>query len=170
MAIETNFKGKLVKLYFENAKSIVKTPRAFKCFYNTKKVPARNSILCIVKRMIMNDCIGRKRYSTRYKAVRTSENGKMKKKLEDSPRRLEKETGINRCTVRRILNDDLGVFPYTIQMKQHSMPSNKKDRVQFATYLSREIEHKIVKITDIENFWPPYFPTLTYVISSSGGT
>ena len=54
-------------------------------------------------------------------------------------------------------------------MKQHNIPSNKKDRVQFATYLSRKIEHKIVKITDIENFWPPYFPTLTHVISSSGG-
>ena len=159
MALETNVKGKLVKWYFENAKSIVKTPRAFKCFYNTKKAPARNSTLYIVKKMIMNGCVGRKPYSTRYKAVRTPKNnGKMKKKLEDSPRRLEKETGINRCTVRRIPNDDLTVFPYKIQMKQRNIPSNKKDRVQFATYLSRKIEHKIMKITDIENFWPPYFP------------
>ena len=73
--------------------------------------------------MIMNGCVGRKPYSTRYKALRTPENNrKMKKKLEDSPRRLEKETGINRFTVRRILNDDLGVFPYKIQMKQHNYP------------------------------------------------
>ena len=80
MALETNVKGKLVKWYFENAKSIVKTPRTFKCIYNTKKVPARKSILYIVKRMIMNGCVGRKPYSTRYKAVRTPENnGKMKK-------------------------------------------------------------------------------------------
>ena len=169
--METNVKGQLVKWYFENAKSLVKTPRAFKCFYNTNNAPARNSILYIVKRMIMNGCVGIKPCSTRYKAVRTPENnGKVKKKPEDSPRRLEKETGINRCTVRRILNDDLGVFSYKIQMKQHNITSNKKDRVQLATYLSREIEHKIVKITDIENFWPPYFPTLTHVISSSGGT
>ena len=93
MAIETNFKGKLVKWYFENAKSIVKTPRAFKCFYKTKKAPARNSILYIIKRMIMNGCVGRKPYSTKYKAVRTPENnGKMKKKLricqEDLRKRL----------------------------------------------------------------------------------
>ena len=93
MAIETNVKGKLVKWYFENAKSIVKTPRTFKCIYNTKKAPARNSILYIVKRMIMNGCVGRKPYSTKYKAVRTPENnGKMKKnsriRQEDLRKRL----------------------------------------------------------------------------------
>ena len=118
MALETNVKVKLVKWYFENAKSIVKTPRTFKCFYNTKKAPARNLILYIVKKVIMNGCVGRKPYSIRYKAVRTPENNrKMKKKLEDSPRRLKKETGINRCTVRRILNNDLEVFLYIIPMK-----------------------------------------------------
>ena len=111
MALETKVKAKLVKWYFENAKSIVQTLRAFKCCYNTKKAPARNSILYIVNKMIMNGCVGRKSCSTRCKTVRTPENKKMKKKLEDLPRRLEKETGINRCTVRRILNDDLGVFP-----------------------------------------------------------
>ena len=92
MAIETNVKGQLVKWYFENAKSIVKTPRAFKCFSNTKNAPARNSILYIVKRMIMNDCVGIKPCSTRYKAVRTPENnGKMKKtriRQEDLRKRL----------------------------------------------------------------------------------
>ena len=118
MALETNVKVKLVKWYFENAKSIVKTARAFKRFYNTKKAPARISILYVVKKMIMYGCVGRKSYSTRYKAVMTPENNrKMKKKFEDLPRRLEKETGINRCTVRRVLNDDLEVFPYKIQMK-----------------------------------------------------
>ena len=76
MALETNVKVKLVKWYFENDKSIVKTPRAFKCFYNTKKAPARISILYIVKKMIMNGCVGRKHYSTRYKTVRTPENNR----------------------------------------------------------------------------------------------
>ena len=80
MALEMNVKVKLVKWYFENAKSIVKTPRAFKCFYNTKKAPARISILYIVKRMIMNGCVGRKPYSTRYKTVRTPENNRIMKK------------------------------------------------------------------------------------------
>ena len=52
------------------------------------------------------------------KPDRTPENNrKILKKFEDSPRRLEKETGINRSTVRMILNDDLKVFPYKIQMK-----------------------------------------------------
>ena len=81
MALEMNVKVKLVKWYFENAKSIVKTPRAFKCFYNIKKAPARNSILYIIKKMIMNGYVGRKPYSTGHKAVRTPENNrKMKKK------------------------------------------------------------------------------------------
>ena len=80
MAPETNVKVKLVKWYFENAKSIVKTSRAFKCSYNTKKAPARISIFYIVKKMIMNGCVGRKPYSTRYKAVRTPENSRKMKK------------------------------------------------------------------------------------------
>ena len=82
MALETNVKGQLVKWYFENTKSIAKTPRAFKCFYNTMKAPARISILYlyIVKKMIMNGCVGRKPYSTRYKAVRTPENNRKMKK------------------------------------------------------------------------------------------
>ena len=68
--------------------------------------------------------------------LKTSEKQKI---YDDSPhrasRKLEKETGhgINRCTARKILNDDLGVFPHKIQMKQHQSTSNKKDRVQFAT-------------------------------------
>ena len=45
MAIETNIKGKLVKWYFENAKSIVKTPREYKCFYNTKKAPTYSTFI-----------------------------------------------------------------------------------------------------------------------------
>ena len=74
MALETNVKMKLVKWYFENAKSIVKTQRAFKHFHSTKKAPARNSTLYIVKKMNMNGCVGRKPYSTRHKAVRMPEN------------------------------------------------------------------------------------------------
>ena len=81
MALETNFKVKVVKWYFENAKSIVTTQRKFKRFYITKKAPARNSILYIVKKMNINGCVGRKHYSTRYKAVRTPEKiRKIKKK------------------------------------------------------------------------------------------
>ena len=112
MVLETNFKVKVVKWYFENAKSIDKTQRACKLFYNTKKAPARKSILYIVKKMavlVENLTQPDIKLSGRLK---TSEN---LKKFEDSQhrasRRLEKETGINRCTVRRILNDGLGVFP-----------------------------------------------------------
>ena len=87
MALETNVKVKLVKWYFENAKSFIKTPHAFKCLYNTKKAPARNSILYIVKKMIMNGCVGRKPYSTRYKAVRTPE----KKQKNEKNSRIHQE-------------------------------------------------------------------------------
>ena len=81
MAVKTNFKVKVVKWYFENAKSIVRTQRAFKRFYSTKKAPARNLILNIVKKMNMNGCVGRKPYSTRHKAVRTPENIRKIKKI-----------------------------------------------------------------------------------------
>ena len=108
MALETNVKVKLIKWYFENAKSIVKTQRAFKRFYSTKKAPARNSTLYIVKKMNMNGCVNLTQPDIKLSGcLKTSEKQKI---FDDSPhrtsRRLEKETDINRSTVRRILNDD----------------------------------------------------------------
>ena len=66
-------------------------------------------------KMDQNGCVGRRVYSKRAKTAGTPENIKrIKKKLEQSPNHssgiLEKETGISRCTVRRILNN-----------KQHQM-------------------------------------------------
>ena len=57
-----------------------------------------------------NGSLDRRVYSKKAKTARTTENIKIiKNKLEHSPhcssRRLEKETGISRYTVRRILND-----------------------------------------------------------------
>ena len=111
MVLEKDVKVKLLKLSIENASSIVKTQQAFKVFYKTKKAPDKNTILDIDKNMEENGSVGRRVYSKRAKAVRTIENIKrINKKLEQMPhrssRRLEKETGISRYTVKRILNDE----------------------------------------------------------------
>lgn len=154
MVLSQEVKVKLLYWYIENGRSIIATQRAFKVFYKSKKAPSKHTINDIIKNMDQNGSVGRRDYTKRANTVRTPENIKrIKRKLDESPhrssRRLEKETGIDRCTVRRILNDDIGAFPYKIQMQQQQSPDNRKKRVQFATYLSLKIEQEMLKITDI---------------------
>ena len=109
--LEKDVKVKLQKLQIEKGRSVVKTQQAFKVFYKTKKAPGKNTILDIAENMEENGSVGRRVYSKRAKTVRTPENiNKIKKKFDYSPnrssRRLGKETGISRHTVRRILNDE----------------------------------------------------------------
>ncbi|KAI6661155.1 hypothetical protein LOD99_10177 [Oopsacas minuta] len=83
----------------------------------TLKAPARNTIMNIVKRMEEDGTVGDRKRKRPKKTVRTPENiQKIKKKLADSPhratRRLSAETAISRGLEKRILNDDIGAFPY----------------------------------------------------------
>ena len=154
MVLPQEVKVKLLFWYVENGRSVAKTQRKFKVHYQRKKAPDRNSILDIVKNMEENGSVGRRTYSERAKTARTPENiRKIKAKMTDSPhrsaRRLEKETAISRTTVRRILLDDIGAFPYKIQMQQSQSPANQKKRVEYATYLSLKIEQELLRITDI---------------------
>lgn len=154
MSLQQDVKVKLLYWYIENGRSVVSAQRAFKVHYKTLKAPARNTIMNIVKRMEEGGTVGNRKRKGPKKTVRTPENiQKIKKKLTDSPhrstRRLSAETAISRSSVRRILNDDIGAFPYKIQMQQKQSEANQKKRVQFATYISKKIEEELLKITEV---------------------
>ena len=137
---------KLLNWYIENSISVVKTQWALKVFYKTKKAPDKNKILDIAINMEQNGCVGRRVYSKRAKTARTPENIKrIKKKLEHSPhcssRRLEKETGISRYTVRRILNNK----QHQITFMQDGAPPHHATTVkdwQQKTFNGRVIGHE----------------------------
>ncbi|KAI6658664.1 hypothetical protein LOD99_11009 [Oopsacas minuta] len=122
--------------------------------YKRLKAPARSTIMNIVTRIEEGGTVGNRKRKGPKKTVRTPENiKKIKMKLADSPhratRRLSAEAAISRSSMRRILNDDIGAFPYKIQMQQKKSESNQKKKVQFVTYISKKIEEEILKITEV---------------------
>lgn len=54
--------------------------------------------------------------------------------------------GISRSIIRRILNDDIGTFPYKIQMLQTQSRNNNK----IAKYFSQKIEDDVLDVMKVQ--------------------
>ena len=86
MPLQQEVKVNLLYWYIENGRSVVKTQRAFKVYYKTKKAPTRNTINDIVKKMEESGSVCKRPQKARQMTARTSENiGKIRKKMTDSP-------------------------------------------------------------------------------------
>ena len=136
----------LVSWYYENNKSIISTQRAYPRKYGTKTAPDPKTIRNIVKNFEENGSVGDKKRFGPELTVRTPENiEKIRKKLEDSPKRsqrwLSRETKIPKTTIRRIIRDELKLFPYKIHILQTQTHQNKQQRLDYALMLSEKIEN-----------------------------
>ena len=83
--------------------------------------------------------------SGRPRSVRTENNTEtVRQSLEQSPRkstrRLSQETDLSRSSVTRIINQDLEVLPYKMQILQLKTDANKAERLAFGQTISQRIE------------------------------
>ncbi|XP_068227956.1 uncharacterized protein [Palaemon carinicauda] len=87
--------------------------------------------LCITS--IVNTLTNRQSQSGRPKSSKTPHNTAVRDSVVRSPsksvRQRSQELGINRESVRRILNADLHLYPYRIQIKAKLTPEDMRKRV-----------------------------------------
>ena len=147
-------KVSIVKWYYENIKSVVRTQRTFKRVYKCKTAPCGQTIRNLVKKFEEDGSVANKSAPGPVFTARTPHNiAKIQKKIEESPRHsqrmISRKKKISKSTVRRILVDDLSLFPYKIQVLQKQSKNNKKQRRDYAKRISQMIEDGILDIRKI---------------------
>jgi hypothetical protein len=76
-----------------------------------------------------------------------------------SYRRRSQQLNISGTTLRRILKQDLHMFPYKVQLTQRLLETDKPRRLAYANNVNRYSGRVISKKGDID--WPPRSPDLT---------
>ena len=149
-------KSKIVEFYFAT-NSIVLTQRHFKSHFHVKTAPSRNTILSITEKFIREGSVSNlnSSFSGRKRSARTSERvEEVKERISQDPRkssrRLSQEVGCSVSTVRRILREDLGLFPYKIWTRQKLSAKDMEAREDFCRWVIRRCD---LADTFLENIW-----------------
>ena len=134
---------KIVEFYLAT-RSITLTQRKFRTHFKVKIAPTRNNILNIIIMMaVWRTDITAATGTTR--TVRTQAMiEKAKVIMEEDPRtplrHLSQQAGVSYSTARRVLIEDLGLYPYKMWTRQKLTPKNMTDRVEFCRWFLRQCE------------------------------
>jgi hypothetical protein len=123
---------------FIECKSIITVQRNFRRQFNIPvggNVPSRNSILDWYYKF-QNTGSVLTTYKGSQKSVRTPENiERVRQAIDQSPqrstRRHSQSLNLSTRTVRRILHNDLQLFPYKVQIVQQLLPNDFGTRIKF---------------------------------------
>ena len=133
-------------------KSFVKIQGEFLHFFNTDRAPDKKRIQVWVAKFSE---FGTAQNRNRKSDERGSHSGRkrvrdepliarIRSDVENSPKRSTRKRcqslEIARTTLRRVLKDDLGKYPYRIQTKQKLTPADMKRREEMAVVLMDKIE------------------------------
>lgn len=145
-------RAQIVELYIKNSFSIVKTQRAFHKENKVKFAPTKRTIHNLYEKFRDRGNLGNVSRPNKKRTKRTNRNiARVKQSVERAPEtsavRRSSQLNISRTTLRRIMHDDLNLFPYKIQCVQQLLPLDKPRRVNYA------------KNGDID--WPARSPDLT---------
>jgi len=108
----------------------------------------------LVKRFRAEGSVGRKAYQRE----RTARSSRIVRKIarvirlrpKQSTRKLARDTGVKRTTVRRILKDNLGLFPYKLQLIQRLKRGDHTKRLTWCRWLLQKVteQHDF-----LDNLW-----------------
>lgn len=155
-------RSKIVEIYIQQNKSIVKTQRAFKKINKVKSAPSKKTIYRLYERFTTGDALANPKRPNKKRPKRSDENiAAVRASVEQSPttsqKRRSQQLGIPRSTLQRILRVDLQLFPYKIQLTQKLLPADKPRRLDWAQRVIEMAEedeqfwHKII-MTDEAHF------------------
>lgn len=128
----------IVELYYKTG-SIVNAQRQFRRERHSRTAPSINTIKRLAKQFRERGSV----IAPKRRRSRTARTAAIVAKVSDavtadpktSSRRLSRQTGVTETTVRRILHQDIGLFPYKIQLVQKLRYGDKKRRLDFCHWL-----------------------------------
>lgn len=137
-------KIKIVEFYFAT-KSVTQTQRNFRRHFKARTAPCRNTVLSLTEKFIREGSVGNlwEGSTGTSRSARTEEMiMKAKDIIERNPRapvrHLSQQVGVSLSSARRILREDLGLYPYKIWTRQKLTPKNMMDRVAFCKWFMRK--------------------------------
>lgn len=129
----------IVQFYIQNMFSIVKTQRAYRAKYGVRTAPSDHTIRRLHKKFIATGNLGNASHQGRRRPRRSDENIEAVQVSDQtspttSGRRRSSQLEIPRTSLRRIINFDLKLFPYKIQVTNRLLPIDKPRRVDYANF------------------------------------
>nr|CAI5835285.1 unnamed protein product [Callosobruchus analis] len=109
----------IVTLYIENSSSVVLTQRAYRRKYRGQRAPCDNIIRRLVSNFVEHGTVSDRQQDVRQRARRSTKLVEADKESvaqnpEMSYRRRAQQFGVSGTTLRRILKNDLRLFPYKV--------------------------------------------------------
>ena len=149
---------KSIKVYFA-AKSVLRTQRQCRKDFGRNNVPDGRTIQCLVAKFQKTGSVADAHESRHHSLFSiTPENiQNLRERHEESHRKstcsLSQETGISRTSVLRMLNDDLKLFPYKIQILHRQTDQNEVERETLCEDISQRIENDsgLLDLNDLNN-------------------
>lgn len=131
---------KIVVFYLESQRSVSQTQMKFRSFYNTRNSPSSLTIRTLVQKFEETGTVADSRRSGRPRSSRNSKIiGSVRKSVTEDPKTSTRkrctQLGISRSSLRRILNKDLQMYPYKIQLVQNLNPNDYQLRLQYSRQL-----------------------------------
>ena len=146
MVFTTPQRIKIVSFYLET-RSVVQTQRRYRNHFHTREAPTPKTILRLVRKLnehgnLLNLNKGN---SGRRRTARTQDNIEaVRQSVNQSPkkgyRRRAQELELRSTSVRRILKEELKMYPYKIQVRHALTDRDKAERVEMCNFFNRKME------------------------------
>lgn len=141
----------VIKTFYLNNRSIVKTRRNLRDFFGLNNVPKKSTIQRIIKNFETLYTLADKVKSGRARSVRTAQNiAAVRDNVDESPdtsvRHRAQEFGMSPASLFKIIKKDLHLYPYKIQMTQQLM---ENDHMRRREWCEKVLQHN----NDDPDFW-----------------
>lgn len=153
----------MIKLYYQNECSLVKTLRALRPFYGRRGGPSKSTLQRLMAKFETTGSVNDQPAPLRTRNARSVENiAAVSESVHENPRqsipRRAQELGLSQTSTWRILRRDLGLYPYKIQLTQELKVNDHRQRRLFANWALDRLEEdpnfgrKII-FSDEAHFW-----------------
>lgn len=144
-------RAEIVSLYIENNRSVVSTQRAYRRKYRSRSAPKSDSIRRFASNFFEHGSVADRQQHPKPRPRRSNENIEaVRESVAENPdvsyRRRSQQLKISGTTLRRILKQDLQMFPYKVQLTQRLLEADKPRRSTYA--------NSVIRIEEVEpDFW-----------------
>lgn len=153
----------IIKLYYQNECSLVRTLRALRPIYGRRGGPSKSTIQRLVAKFEKAGSVNNQPTPARRRNARSAENiAAVRESVQENPRqsipRRAQTLGLSQTSTWRILRRDLGLHPYKIQLTQSLKVNDHRQRRAFADWVLERLEEnpnfgrKII-FSDEAHFW-----------------
>lgn len=136
---------KIVGAFYENGRSNQNAFRALRDFFGQHNRPNVSTIGRIVRKFQQTGSVGNVKTPVHARPVRSAENisvvrDSVAEEPSTSTRRRAQQLNISRTSLMRILNKDLNLHAYKVQLTQELKPTDHFKRRQYAEWLVEQTE------------------------------